>query len=176
MENLKQVFSLLEKKHITLRKIHDIRWLSRLEAVEAVVNSYNALVIYFDDLSSTDVVAQGLAKHLKSYRFVVTLYFLLDVLSTLGQLNKTFQLLCYHPCDAHQKVTEVSEALTSRYLQKDYRWGLKAGEYLQRIHSGMLDILDDGEQIQRKLQKDCISFVQAITDNLSARFPHNQSS
>ena len=175
MENLKQVFSLLEKKHIGFRKIHDIRWLSRLEAVEAVVKSYDALFVYFDDLSSSDVVAQGLAKHLKSYRFIVTLYFLFNVLSTLGQLNKTVQILCYHPCDAHRKVTEVSEALSSRYLQKDYR-GPKASECLQRIRSGMLDVLDVGEQIQRKLQKDCISFVRAVTDNLSARFPQHKIS
>ena len=55
--NVKYLSGVLDKKYIRLRKIHDIRWLSRLEAVEAVVKSYEVLVTYFEDLSSSDVVA-----------------------------------------------------------------------------------------------------------------------
>ena len=77
--NLQNVFAVLEKKYIRLKKIRDIRWLSRVEAVEAVVKCYEALVVYFEDTSGTDIVAAGLAKHLKTYRFVVSLHFLLDV-------------------------------------------------------------------------------------------------
>ena len=80
--------------------------------------------MYFDDQANDDVTAEGIVKRLKKYRFVVSLHFLCDVLSTLGQLNKTFQLPNYHPCDAHRKVTEVSKALKSRYLEQEIiRWG-----------------------------------------------------
>ena len=94
-----------------LQKLFDIRWLSRLEAVRAIVRSYEALVTYFDDQSNEDVTADGITKRLKKYRFVLSLHFLCDVLGTLGQLNKTFQIPTYHPCDAHRKVTEVIKAL-----------------------------------------------------------------
>ena len=36
-------------KFVRLKKLYDIRWLSRVEAVEAVVKSYSDLVVYFDE-------------------------------------------------------------------------------------------------------------------------------
>ena len=44
-----RVFSILDKKFVRLHKLFDIRWLSRLEAVRAIIHSYEALVMYFDD-------------------------------------------------------------------------------------------------------------------------------
>ena len=78
---------MLDKKFVRLQKLFDIRWLSRLQALKAIVKSYEAL--YFDDQANEDVTAEGIVKRLKKYRFVVCLHFLCDVLSTLGQLNKT---------------------------------------------------------------------------------------
>ena len=172
--NLKHLFVVLDKKYIRLRKIHDIRWLSRLEAVEAVVKTYDVLVTYFEDLSDSDFVAAGLVKQLKSYRFVVSLHFLLDVLSGLGQLNKTFQILSYHPIDAHHKIKEVSQALRSRYLGDTFRWGPKATECLQQIHNGVINVMNTGDEVMSKLRKDCVSFVTSVVRNLASRFPHTQ--
>ena len=120
------------------------------------MKSYEVLVTYFEDLSSSDVVAAGLVKHLKSYRFVVALHFLLDVLSSLSQLNKTFQILSYHPCDALHKITEVSQALRSRYLQEKFRWGPKATECLKQIENGTIQVIVD-EAVKTKLQNDFYS-------------------
>ena len=64
-ERFKQVFIVLNKKFVRLQKLFDIRWLSRLQAVKAVVQSYEALVTYFDDQSNKDVTAEGIAKRLK---------------------------------------------------------------------------------------------------------------
>ena len=94
LEWLKVVFRVLDRKFVILKKLFDICWLSRLDAVEAVVRSYDALVLCFDDLCNTNVTAEGLAKQLRSCRFVVTLHFLMDVLITLGQINKTLLPLC----------------------------------------------------------------------------------
>ena len=67
------VFTVLQMKSVRLKKIFDIRWLSRKEAVEAVVKSYSALTIFFGgeeaesdrDISGT---ARGIYKHLTTYR------------------------------------------------------------------------------------------------------------
>ena len=122
LERLKSVFNVLDKKFVRLQKLFDIHWLSRLQALKAILRSYEALILYFDDRANEDVTAEGIVKRLKKYRFVVCLHFLCDVLSTLGQLNKTFQLPTYHPCDAHRKITEVSMALKSRYLEQEVKW------------------------------------------------------
>ena len=52
-ERLKLVFKVLNKKIVRLQKLFDIRWLTRLEAVRAIVRSYEALVTYFDDQSNS---------------------------------------------------------------------------------------------------------------------------
>ena len=110
-----------------------IRWLSRLQAVKAVVQSYEALVVYFDDQANEDVTAEGIVKRLRKYRFVVCLC---NILSTLGQLNKTFQLPTCHPCDDHRKIAEVTKALKSRYLQEEIRWGQYTNDCIEAIRNG----------------------------------------
>ena len=177
-ERLKLVFKVLNKKFIRLQKLFDIRWLSRLEAVRAIVRSYDALVTYFNDQSTGDVTADGIAKRLKKYRFILSLHFLCDVLGTLGQLNKTFQMPTYHPCDAHRKVNEVIKALENRYLQEQVRWGPYATECIQGIahHTIIVEETEVPKQTEekKKLEKDVGSFVKAVVDNLMARFPSRE--
>jgi hypothetical protein len=176
---LQNVFTVLEKKYIRLKKIHDIRWLSRVEAIEAVVKCHDALVIYFEDLSEVDVVAAGLAKQLKTYRFILSLHFLLDVLSTLGQLSKTLQILAYHPCDACRKINEVCDVLQQRYLSGEdtsltFRWGPKAAECIANLGKGSIVIAEPGSVEKKQLVKDCVAFVTEVVKNLKARFPPTQ--
>lgn len=150
-----------------------------LESVEAVVKCHEALVVYFEDMSETDVVAAGLAKQLKTYRFVVSLHFLLDVLSTLGQLSKTLQVLAYHPCDACRKIDEVCAVLEQRYLSTGsgdstitFRWGPKASECIANLEKGTIVIqAHPGNAEKKMLIKDCIEFVTEVVKNLKACFP-----
>ena len=62
LEGLKGIFAVLEMKFIKVKKLFDIRWLSRLEAVEAIVRGYIALVAYLADRACTegDAVCEGL--------------------------------------------------------------------------------------------------------------------
>ena len=178
LERLKLVFNILDKKFVRLHKLFDVRWLSRLEAVKAIVRSYEALVMYFDDQADKEVAAEGIAKRLKKYRFVVSLHFLCDILSTLGQLNKTFQIPVYHPCDAQRKVSEVIQALKNRYLQKEIRWGPFAQECMQAIENNEINV-DEREPTKRatertRLENDVSKFVGAIVGNLEARFPNSE--
>ena len=82
----------------------------------------------------------------------MSLHFLCDILSTLGQLNKTFQIPTYHSCDAHRKVTEVIKALKNRYLQKDIRWGPYTTECIEEIahHTIQLEETELQKQMEEK--------------------------
>lgn len=143
-----------------------------MEAVEAIVKCYEVLVVYFEDRSQEDVTASGIVRQLKSYRFVVSLHFLLDVLTTLGQLNKTFQILAYHPCDACQKVAEVCEVLKDRYLTELFRWGPKAAQCIENIEARIGGVIVTEEE-KTQLNKDCVDFVSKVVANLKSRFPHS---
>ena len=58
-------------KSIRLKKVFDIRWLSRKEAIEAVVKSYSALTVFFGEEADSGRdplgTARGLYKHLTKY-------------------------------------------------------------------------------------------------------------
>ena len=49
-----------------MKKIHEVRWLSRSDAVAAVVQGYDALRTFFeqDAAQENDPTAQGIHKHL----------------------------------------------------------------------------------------------------------------
>lgn len=158
----------------------DIRWLSRLQAVKAVVLSYEALVLYFDNEAVKDVTAEGLARQLKSYQFVVSLHFLYDLLSTLGQLNKLFQIATFHPSAIHGKVNEVIKALKNRYLQSPIRWGPFAKKCIEQIENGEM-VVDQGgvgrattANVKKSTSDGASKLAKAVVDNLLARFPSNE--
>ena len=94
------------------------------------------------------------------------------------QLNKTFQLPTYHPCDAHRKITEVSKALKSRYLEQEIRWGPFASDCIQAIKNGEIVVqereLTKQDEERKRLEKDVAKFVEKILENLKARFPNSE--
>ena len=133
--------------------------------------------MYFEDSSNLDVTAEGLSQSLKSYRFIVSLNFLYDVLTTLYQLNKTLQIACYHPSNTQRKVNEVIRALENRYTGENIRWGPFAVKCMQQIECGQL-IVDYGRvsilESKERTKRDAVKFIKAVIENLKARFPDNE--
>ena len=174
LEKLKIVFSILEKKILRLKKLYDICWLSRVEAVDAVVKSYSALVVYFDEAAVGDSTSSGLLTQLKSFKFSLAIHFLLDVLGCLRQLNKTFQSTAFHPYDAQRKVAEVSNALKCHYITLPFMWGPNATEFLEQVNNGTstVDFVYNNSE-KSQVQKDCTDFIEGVLANLAARFPQS---
>ena len=71
LENLKLVFPVLDMKFVRLKKLYDIRWLSRIEAFEPVAKSYAVLVVHFDEAVTDDPASKGLLKYLTSFKFML---------------------------------------------------------------------------------------------------------
>ena len=124
LEGLKGIFTVLEMKFIKVKKLFDIHWLSRLEAVEAIVRGYIALVAYLADRACTegDAVCEGLQKQMTTYRFVLTLHFPHDILGALCGLNKFLQSKVLHPVEAIEKVNRTVDVLRGRYLGGCFHW------------------------------------------------------
>jgi hypothetical protein len=123
-----------------------------------------------------------LAKQMRTYRFFVTLHFLLDVLSTMAQLNKTFQIQGYHPYSALKNVEETCKPLASRYLgqlgeSETFRWGSFAFESIKQIEDGTFKVTDDSSRrgssigVAKQTEKDAVEFVRCVVDNLLSPFP-----
>ena len=185
MEQLKEIFQIVERKFVKIHKLYDIRWLSRYEAVQALVKAYDPLLLYFENISCDDSTAEGLAKQMRHYRFYVTMHFILDVLSIMSQLNKTFQIKGIHPYSALNKVDETCKALSSRYLgdtNHTIRWGPYASKSIQSVEEGSFKIdtieYEDitvrrvKENIKKETEKDAMAFVRSVVHNLNNRFPN----
>lgn len=67
---LKMVYSILDQKCLKVKAIHEVRWLSRAEAVLTLLKCYNALQIYFDETAEVecDPGASGIYKALTDTR------------------------------------------------------------------------------------------------------------
>ena len=71
IDRLSEVFKVLCLKPIRMKQLHDVRWLSHGQAVKAVVNSYKALLCFFEsEAAQDDPTAKGIYKHLKSMKYV----------------------------------------------------------------------------------------------------------
>lgn len=67
---LKQIYSVLEKKSIKIKAIHEVRWLSRADAVLTILRCRDVLEIYFSDAAQDDPGAAGISKLLSDIRYV----------------------------------------------------------------------------------------------------------
>ena len=82
-------------KFVRLKILYEIHWLKQL------LNHTSALVVNFHEAVG-DPTSCGLLKHFKSFKFLLAIHYLLDMLGYLRQLNKTFQITAFHLYDAQK--------------------------------------------------------------------------
>ena len=155
--------------------MHEIRWLSRFNAVNTIYKCYQLLLSYFENAAVLDVTADGLVKQIKGYQFFVIIGFLLDILTTLCKVNKTFQIPGYHPYSVIKKIDEVCNVLTSRYLCVEVQWGPFAAKNLKQIENSEINVtyglpLRGSSDVKKDTEKNVVAFVRAVVDNLHSRF------
>ena len=108
---------------------------------------------------------------LKPFRFAFTVHFLKDVLTSLCELNKFFQMAAIHPSDVQDKVTATIGVLESRYLQEEIIWGQSVVKLERAIESGKLTELSVDPNKKLLVEQDAKKFVRKVIGNLQARFP-----
>jgi hypothetical protein len=73
-----------------MKRYHKICWLSRWQAISSLCDSLEYVLIFFQNES--DVVAKSVLEKLGQFKYIYILYFLADILHSLGMLSKVFQL------------------------------------------------------------------------------------
>ncbi|CAI5510091.1 unnamed protein product [Closterium sp. Naga37s-1] len=116
---LQEVFT---KTNLELQGIHDVRWLSRGDAILRAVEVFPALIVM---LYEWDITLYELAT---SYRFHFLLYFLADVLEQLNVLNRAFQQRELDIASVHGQIRRSISFLESRYVDcgDDFGGGVSA--------------------------------------------------
>ncbi|KAG8571415.1 hypothetical protein GDO81_011636 [Engystomops pustulosus] len=95
-EKLVKMQEVLEQSQISLKEIHSVRWLSLGRAVDALHDSFDAVILVLTDLVATKKRslcdrAPGLLKGCSEYIFIATLCLLRDVLEVINRVSRVFQ-------------------------------------------------------------------------------------
>lgn len=89
---LNKVQEVLQSPTLRYKEIHEVRWLSFYEALEAVYRTLDALITYFNSRDApNDLKSKGLLKKLATTQFFYITYMLMDTMSIVTRLCLAFQ-------------------------------------------------------------------------------------
>jgi len=89
---LHKVQEVLQSPTLRYKEIHEVRWLSFYEPLEAVYRTLDALITYFNSRDAPkDPKAKGLLKKLATTKFFYITYMLMDTMSIVTRLCLAFQ-------------------------------------------------------------------------------------
>ena len=160
MEDLAKI---LDEDTLSFRPLSEVRWLSRHQAVNAVLRNYTVLEEYCKR-DSRDPIANYCYKKLSDSKFKVTLTALGDVLGELAQLCLSFQRRNLTVMEGHCFARAKIEKLRSQYLkdEEDVQWSDRVREVMRTSSAGGRNT---GE---------INLFIRKLCDHLDARFPEDE--
>lgn len=163
---LEELAKILDEDSLSFRPLNEVRWLSRDQAVNAVLRNYTVLEEYCKRESSDnrDPVANYCYKKLTNSKFKFTLTALGDVLGELAHLCLSFQKRNLTVMEGHCFARAKIEKLRSQYLtgEKVIKWSDRVKEAMRALSA---DGRDTGE---------IICFIRNLCDHLDARFPEDE--
>ena len=89
-DGVEAVQKILEEPTIRYREVHQIRWLSFYQALDAVFRTLDSLLTYFSS-EQRDAKANGIKKKMGEDFFIKMTYALLDILKPVMALSLFFQ-------------------------------------------------------------------------------------
>lgn len=162
MEDLAKI---LNEDTLSFRPLNEVRWLSRHQAVNAVLRNYTVLQEFckreFTD--NRDPVAKHCYKKLSDSMFKVTVTALGDVLGELAQLCLTLQRRNLTVMEGHCFARAKIEKLHSQYLrEKDVQ---RSERVKEAMGTSSADCLNTGE---------ITLLITKLVDHMDARFPEDE--
>ncbi|CAL9687294.1 unnamed protein product [Knipowitschia caucasica] len=162
---MEDLANLLDEDTLSFRPLNEVRWLSRHQAVNAVLRNYTVLQEFYkrELTENRDPVAKYCYKKLSDSKFNVTVTALGDVLGELAQLCLTLQRRNLTVMEGHCFARAKIEKLRSQYLrEKDVQWSDRVKEAMAT--STAYD-RNTGE---------ITLFISKLCDHMDARFPEGE--
>ncbi|CAL9699785.1 unnamed protein product [Knipowitschia caucasica] len=162
---MEDLANLLDEDTLSFRPLNEVRWLSRHQAVNAVLRNYTVLQEFYkrELTENRDPVAKYCYKKLSDSKFNVTVTALGDVLGELAQLCLTLQRRNLTVMEGHCFARAKIEKLRSQYLrEKDVQWSDRVKEAMAT--STAYD-RNTGE---------IILFISKLCDHMDACFPEGE--
>ena len=165
---LKATFeALLNKPGLKLHKPSDTRWLACDEAVQVVKKNLEPLSVALQELALDDATALGLYTLLSEYEFVAGVFFMSEILPILSRLLKTFQI---ENLDFSSIKPALKRAKDSIVTLRNVSESNVAG-WQKQLSNFQLTTTLSGHSNSSFMLTFVLPFIQAVLDNLLARFP-----
>ena len=157
----RELAEVLNEETLSFRPLNEVRWLSRQQAVNAVLRNYTVLKEYCRAQASDngDPVAKYCYKKLSDPKYKVTLTALGDVLRELANLCLSLQRRNLTVMEGHCYARAKIEKLRAQYLENTPQWSDCVMEVIRASEA-------DGD-----ITKDITQFISKLCDHLDARFP-----
>ena len=91
VDKLENIQKLLEEPSLRYREVHQVRWLSFYEALDAVYRTLDSLITYLTSVSNSDPAAAGIKKRVGQELFISITYSMMDILQPIMKLCLVFQ-------------------------------------------------------------------------------------
>ena len=170
---LKAIQEVLQSPKLKVKEMHAVRWFAFYSALETVFRSWDALVTYFAN-HRNDAKAVGFLKKLTQVQNVATMYYLMDVIPWLTQLNQIFQK---EDLDVSIIRTCISTTLKEIGKVKEGNgfYTKKLTETLKQDESGDWYLgehkISVSEAAKAQAIKSRDAFIDNLTEQITARFP-----
>ncbi|KAK3107310.1 hypothetical protein FSP39_011602 [Pinctada imbricata] len=173
-EQVAAVQALLDEPSLKYREVHQIRWLSFYQALDAVYRTLDSLLTYFSSRKN-DPKAEGLKKKLSQDFFLYMTYALMDILQPVMKLNLFFQA---KDVDISLVKTAVDTCTKDLELLQQGDDPLERPRFQDQLETDLVDGMYKGQH-RISVSKYCFiaakeKFIRALLDNISKRFPDKQ--
>ena len=157
-----ELAEVLDQDTLSFRPLNEVRWLSRNQAVNAVLRNYTVLEEYCRTTYSDngDPVAKYCYKKLSDPRYKVTLTALGDLLSELAKLCLSLQKKNLTVMEGHCLARAKIEKLRLQYLNDagEPQWSDRVKEVIKASADG-------------DITRNILRFIHSLCDHLDAPFP-----
>nr|XP_047133819.1 uncharacterized protein LOC124811949 [Hydra vulgaris] len=168
--NMKGRWEVLKKyvSQLTLKPLSGTRWASRIDALKPLrfqlCEIYDALILIIEDVNrdaETEVKARGLAKNIKSYKFICGVILWHDILFEINSVSKLLQSVTINISDCVRMLSETIKKVKS-YRQSGYiQMKIAAKEIAENLECST-EFPDDTEDIDDKTLENYCSSLEFI--------------
>ncbi|XP_033742471.1 transmembrane protein C17orf113-like [Pecten maximus] len=172
-DDVATVQKLLDDPVLKYREVHQVRWLSFYQALDAVYRTFDSLISFFS--TQTDPKAIGIKKKIGQDFFILQTYAMMDILQPIMRLNLFFQK---KDVDIGLVQSSVDACLADLIRLRDGTVDKDKPTFTKQAE---VDLVDGVFKSHHKVVQSKYSymstrqrFIHALVDNITKRFPDKQ--
>ncbi|XP_046546804.1 zinc finger protein 862-like [Haliotis rubra] len=172
-ERLYALEEVLECENVTYKEIHSVRWFSIYNALEAVFRTWKPLALFLESerVETNNSTAKGILQRISSYKFLLVLHLLMDIIPTMTRLSLQFQKEDIDLAALRPSIDAVIQQL--QYLKEEN--GPALVQFESQCPKGSCEFdgvpITSEAGVEKRFSNVRAAFLQNLMSELECRFP-----